>query len=313
MIWTVVPAMALSAIIIYGLKTWNFIMNPEDAEDRQVIELYAEQFSWTGRYAGGNNELGKADFKLITGKNPLGVITSDNITASYEKLDKEIHNLDSTLQSVTIETYEDNKKTKKYLIADVKVDELTEKLERLKRQKYRIQEGVEKGRNGEEADAIANDDVVVKGELHLVVNQPYTFYFRSKDVIHSAWFPHFRAQMNCVPGMTTSFSFTPTKTTKEMREDEFIKTHYQNINKIHNERKKSIGEPEELVEFDFVLMCNKICGGGHSNMQMKVIVETEEEFKEWIESQKQLDGGSVKYWGSNAAVETEAEEEVAKL
>lgn len=29
--------------------------------------------------------------------------------------------------------------------------------------------------------------------------------------------PHFRAQMNCVPGMITQFAFTPTMTTKDMR------------------------------------------------------------------------------------------------
>jgi heme/copper-type cytochrome/quinol oxidase subunit 2 len=27
-------------------------------------------------------------------------------------------------------------------------------------------------------------------------------------------------------------------------------------------------------------MCNKICGAGHSNMQLKVIVETQEEFNQ---------------------------------
>ena len=31
-------------------------------------------------------------------------------------------------------------------------------------------------------------------------------------------------------------------------------------------------------------MCNKICGAGHSNMQLKVIVETQEEFNNWIEN-----------------------------
>ena len=50
----------------------------------------------------------------------------------------------------------------------------------------------------------------------------YTFYFRSQDVLHCAWFPHFRAQMNCVPGMTTSFTIKPTITTKDMRLDEFV-------------------------------------------------------------------------------------------
>ena len=34
--------------------------------------------------------------------------------------------------------------------------------------------------------------------------------------------PHFRAQMNCVPGMVTQFSFTPIYTTAEYREMPFM-------------------------------------------------------------------------------------------
>jgi cytochrome c oxidase subunit 2 len=39
-------------------------------------------------------------------------------------------------------------------------------------------------------------------------------------------------------------------------------------------------------EFDFLLLCNKICGASHYNMQMKIIVETEQEFEEWMNSQQ---------------------------
>jgi len=39
-------------------------------------------------------------------------------------------------------------------------------------------------------------------------------------------------------------------------------------------------------EFDFLLLCNKICGASHYNMQMKIIVETEKEFEEWMSSQQ---------------------------
>ena len=45
---------------------------------------------------------------------------------------------------------------------------------------------------------------------------------------------------------------------------------------------------EELGDesFDYVILCNKICGAAHYNMQMKVVVETQEEYNEWLESQK---------------------------
>ena len=39
-------------------------------------------------------------------------------------------------------------------------------------------------------------------------------------------------------------------------------------------------------EFDFLLLCNKICGASHYNMQMKIVVETEQEFEEWMNSQQ---------------------------
>ena len=46
------------------------------------------------------------------------------------------------------------------------------------------------------SDSKAWDDKYVKAEFHLPVNRPVQFYFRAQDVIHSAYMPHFRAQMN---------------------------------------------------------------------------------------------------------------------
>lgn len=63
-----------------------------------------------------------------------------------------------------------------------------------------------------------DDDYMTKMELHLIKNQDYQFVFRSKDVLHSAYFPHFRAQMNVVPGMRTKFKFKPIFSTAEMRD-----------------------------------------------------------------------------------------------
>ena len=67
----------------------------------------------------------------------------------------------------------------------------------------------------DESDPNAADDIIVK-ELHLPVGRKVNFKMRSQDVLHSAYMPHFRAQMNCVPGMITEFSFTPTITTADM-------------------------------------------------------------------------------------------------
>jgi cytochrome c oxidase subunit 2 len=133
------------------------------------------------------------------------------------------------------------------------------------------------------------DDVVVQ-ELHLPVGREVIFKMRSQDVLHSAFMPHFRAQMNCVPGMITEFAFTPNITTEQMRLDPDITAKVKKINKIRVEKSKELvasGDSSlDPYEFDFLLLCNKICGASHYNMQMKIIVETEKEFEQWMSSQQ---------------------------
>ena len=131
---------------------------------------------------------------------------------------------------------------------------------------------------------------MVVQELHLPVGREVIFKMRSQDVLHSAYMPHFRAQMNCVPGMITEFAFTPNKTTEEMRQDEDIVAKVKKINKLRVEKSKELIAQGDTAldpyEFDFLLLCNKICGASHYNMQMKIIVETEKEFEEWMSSQQ---------------------------
>ena len=106
------------------------------------------------------------------------------------------------------------------------------------------------------------DDKLVKGEFHIPVGIEVEFLFRSQDVIHSAYMPHFRLQMNSVPGDVTRFVMKPTITTDEMRV------------KVNN------------PEFNYVLMCNKVCGAAHYNMQMNVIVDSPEDYQLWLNEQK---------------------------
>ena len=143
----------------------------------------------------------------------------------------------------------------------------------------------------DEADPNAQDDIITS-ELHLPVGRPVLFKMRSQDVLHSAYMPHFRAQMNCVPGMITQFSFTPTKTTEEMRETPEMIDKVININKIRLAKsKKLVANNEEALEryvFDYLLLCNKICGKSHYNMQMKIIVESQEDYDVWLATQKEF-------------------------
>jgi cytochrome c oxidase subunit II len=205
MIWTVIPAIVLAVIIIYGLKVWNNITSDPSSSD-VVIELYAKQFDWTARYAGKDNTLGKTNYKLIADDNPLALVKED---------------------------------------------------------------------------AASNDDKIVKGEFHIPVGKRVMFKFRSRDVIHSAYMPHFRAQMNCVPGMETQFHFKPVITTAQMKQ------------KLNN------------PNFEYILLCNKICGATHFNMQMNIVVDSPEEYEAWLAKQKTFKGDEA------AVAETKSENKTA--
>lgn len=185
MLWTIIPAIVLSALIITGLSSWNKITKAVNTEADHVIQVYGYQFNWLARYAGDDKALGKSNFRLIGDGNPLGVDFSD--------------------------------------------------------------------------PAAADDRITGTTEMYLPVGESILFEFNSRDVLHSAYFPHLRTQMNCVPGMTTKFYVEPTITTAEMR--------------------KITGNEE----FDYVLVCNKICGVAHYTMKMKVVIVEPAEYEAWLE------------------------------
>lgn len=138
------------------------------------------------------------------------------------------------------------------------------------------------------SDPYSLDDFVTR-ELRLPVGRKVLFKMRSQDVLHSAFMPHFRAQMNTVPGMITQFAFTPTITTAEMRQTPEIIEKVENINQLRNDKNVELtAKGEETLdpyEFDFLLLCNKICGASHYNMQMNIIVVSQEEFDTWMAEQ----------------------------
>lgn len=98
--------------------------------------------------------------------------------------------------------------------------------------------------------------------IEIPVNKSVRLNIIAQDVIHSVYMPNFRLQINAVPGLPTYFKFTPTITTDDMR--------------------RKLDDPT----FDYHLYCNKICGGGHYNMQKLIRVVTEEEYQDWLAHQK---------------------------
>jgi cytochrome c oxidase subunit 2 len=141
------------------------------------------------------------------------------------------------------------------------------------------------------ADPYAQDDIVVK-ELHIPKGKKIHFKMRSQDVLHSAYMPYFRAQMNCVPGMVTEFAFEPIYTTAEYRQLPYMIEKVANINSIRSKKSFDLVAKGEAgldpYAFDYLLLCNKICGASHYNMQMKIIVDTPEDYKKWCSEQVKL-------------------------
>ncbi len=186
-IWTLVPALVLTVLVLMGFLTWRSIFYKiEDPNNKPLsIEVTSSQFQWDIRYPGADGVVGRKSYKKITALNALGIDFTDK-----NSIDDQI-----------------------------------------------------------------GDEIV------LPVNKPVRFILTSKDVLHSFYMPHFRVQLNTVPGMTSYFEFTPTITTEEMK----VKTN----------------DPS----FKYLLLCAKICGANHFNMQKPVRVVTQAEYDAWVVKQ----------------------------
>jgi cytochrome c oxidase subunit II len=77
-IWTVIPAIALTVLVVIGLRNW-FIFTGDAPKEAMVVEVTGKQFSWMFRYPGKDNIFGKKYFRLIDegAGNQLGQIWRD--------------------------------------------------------------------------------------------------------------------------------------------------------------------------------------------------------------------------------------------
>ena len=78
-IWTIIPAIVLTVLVLLGFFTWRGITNvsPEDQMKAINIEVTGEQFKWSLRYAGADNQIGARNYKLTTPTNGLGIDFKD--------------------------------------------------------------------------------------------------------------------------------------------------------------------------------------------------------------------------------------------
>ncbi|PWK76452.1 cytochrome c oxidase subunit 2 [Mucilaginibacter oryzae] len=72
-VWTIIPAVVLTILVVFGFFTWQKIMNSENLKDDINIDVTGHQFAWELRYPGKDGVLGPKDFRLVTGTNNLGV------------------------------------------------------------------------------------------------------------------------------------------------------------------------------------------------------------------------------------------------
>lgn len=116
---------------------------------------------------------------------------------------------------------------------------------------------------GIDLDDQKGHDDFMPTQLVLPKGKPVHLKIRGRDVIHSVYNPHFRIQMNAVPGMPTRFWFTPTVSTAEMREQ--------------------TGNPD----FNYELVCNKICGKSHYGMKGIITVLEQDEYDAWYKENQE--------------------------
>jgi cytochrome c oxidase subunit 2 len=140
-IWTVIPAIVLTVLVVFGFFTWQSVMNSDEQKGDLNIDVTGHQFKWELRYPGPDGKLGTVNYKLSNPNNILGIDFTDRRS----------------------------------------LDDL-------------------------EADTLV-----------LPVDKAVRLNIHAQDVIHSVFLPHFRVQLNAVPGLPTFFRFTPTITTAQMR------------------------------------------------------------------------------------------------
>jgi cytochrome c oxidase subunit II len=272
-IWTAIPAVVLTVLVLGGLQAWQKI-NKAPSPGTTQIEVFAQQFAWQVRYPGADGELGNSSHNLISEKsNPLGIAVQYKAKEILTELEADLEyyaeakaglpeklgELKSTLGGRVGKDLKDHKK----LINDIESGKEEAFFDlQIRRRNTQIKR-IKVSLSGEAPlyTAAGNDDII-SDEIHIIKDSAVTFKLRSRDVIHSALMKEFRAQMNVVPGIPTQFTFTPITTTKQRRAD--------------------LKNPE----FDYHIICNKICGNRHFSMKIKIVVETKKEYDIWMAEQK---------------------------
>lgn len=94
------------------------------------------------------------------------------------------------------------------------------------------------------------DSGVTTSELHVPVGKDVQLNISAQDVIHSFWVPQFRLKQDALPGEKSQLNFVATKTGT------------------------------------YPVVCAELCGSYHGSMRTQVIVQTPEEYDQWLQENK---------------------------
>lgn len=77
-VWTVVPAIALTVLVVIGLRNW-FSFTGDAPKNAMEVEVTGKQFGWIFRYKGDDGVFGKKYFRMIDpATNSLGLNWHDS-------------------------------------------------------------------------------------------------------------------------------------------------------------------------------------------------------------------------------------------
>jgi len=297
-IWTIVPTVVLTGLVVFGLQAWTDIMG-EPNEDATVIEVTGQQFFWSSRYPGADGQLGPRDNDLICADNPLGIVTREwiehrkitlagsqklNFKGEIEKLqerEKEIHTIIARYNDII------SGSPNKYRVTEVKaslalVEKELAKIPGKIEIREKALERINKKYTEEYIAAHADEftwgyDDPMPSEIHVPVNNQVFVKIVALDVLHNFYIPHMDVKMDAVPGMPTSFKFTPFITTADKRKEMANNPAWQVIEE---------GDDKPRYEkFNYEIACAELCGTGHSAMKYTLVVDSPEEYEAWIAAQ----------------------------
>ncbi len=297
-IWTIIPTIVLTGLVVFGLQAWTEIMGAPE-EDAITVEVTGQQFFWTSRYAGADGKLGPRDNDLICPENPLGIVTREWIEhrlislKGSEKLaqkgeigklqlrEKELNDLLAGYYDII------ENSANKYRIATLKdtVADLEKELKKIP-SKLEIREKCYTRittKFTEDYLATYSDELTwgyddpMPSEIHVPVNNQVYVKIIALDVLHNFYIPHMDVKMDAVPGMPTSFTFNPLITTTDKRVE-------MANNPLWQITEEGDEEPR-WKKFNYEIACAELCGVGHSSMKYTLVVETPEDYEKWIAEQ----------------------------